>query len=123
MAKSYKELNIWKRSYELVFVVYQQTKKFPKEERYALVDQINRAVVSVSSNIAEGFGRGSNQELVRYCNISKGSLFEIETQIMIAERLGYIPETVKNDIIQEIEEISRMITSFQKTLTPKSTNT
>ena len=87
---SYKELNAWQKSIDLVKQVYAITKAFLKEERYAFTDQINRAVVSIPSNIAEGNGRNSTKDYIHFLNISRGSLYEVNTQMYIANQLGYI---------------------------------
>jgi len=87
---AYRELAVWRKSVQLVKLVYGQVKKFPDEERYALADQVRRAVVSVPSNIAEGNGRASNKDYAHFLSIAKGSLYETMNQLDIAEELGYI---------------------------------
>ena len=88
--KTHKHLDAWKRSMDLVQIVYTVTKEFPQEELYGLTNQLRRAVVSVPSNIAEGAARGSNKEFIQFLHIAMGSLSEAETQLVIAKRLGYL---------------------------------
>lgn len=115
--KSYKDLLIWQKGIKIVFLVYQLVKSFPKEEIYALTNQLKRASVSVPSNIAEGYGRNSDKSFNHFLDISRGSLFEIETQLIIAKELGFISDDVLfQEILNQIEEESKMINSFCKTL-------
>ena len=95
--KNYSELVAWQIAMDLVEAIYAATKHFPKEELYALTSQIRRSAVSIPSNIAEGQGRKSTNEFLHHLSIAYGSLREVETQVLIAERLGYLsPEEVKN---------------------------
>ena len=88
----YKELIVWQKAMELVKEVYSLTKKLPKEETYALSDQMRRAVVSIPSNIAEGYGRKSKIEYIRFLDIARGSQYELETQIQICIMLEFLNE-------------------------------
>ena len=103
----YKDLNVWNKSIDLVEVVYRVVKQFPKEENYALSDQIRRAVVSIPSNIAEGASRNSNKEFVQFLYIALGSASEVETQLIIAQRLNYIM-SIENEL-NEITKIRKML--------------
>ncbi|MDL2143957.1 four helix bundle protein [Flavobacterium tructae] len=115
--KSYKELLIWQKGIRIVSLTYQLVKSFPQEELYALTSQLKRASVSVPSNIAEGYGRNTDKSFTHFLNISRGSLFEIETQLVIANELGFITnEALYREILNLIEEESKMINSFCKTL-------
>ena len=89
MAGSYKDLRAWKQSMQLAMEIYRHTEGFPREERYVLTSQLRRAVVSVPSNIAEGKGRSSDKELVLFLHHARGSLLEVETQLLIARELKY----------------------------------
>lgn len=95
---------------DLVRIVYQVSKGFPSEERFALTDQLRRAVASVPSNIAEGNGRASDKEYAHFLSIARGSLFETITQLQIAQNLGYVGELP--EIQDMIDEIGRMLTSM-----------
>ena len=97
---NYTDLDVWKYSRELVKLVYLLTKTFPKEELYALTNQIKRSVVSVPSNIAEGIGRQSNKETIDFLYIAKGSLYEVETQLYLSYDLSYISEIELKNILE-----------------------
>lgn len=87
---SFTQLNTWRKGHELVVSIYLTTKGFPAEERYSLVDQMRRAAVSVTSNIAEGFGRRGKKEKVQFYSLARGSLTEIQNQLIIAKDVGYL---------------------------------
>jgi len=114
--KSYKDLNIWKRSIELVEDIYKITKNFPKEEIYGLTNQLRRSAVSIPSNIAEGFARFYNKEYRQFLFISLGSCAELSTQIIIALRLDYLESKESDKLLNEIDEISKMTMSLIKKL-------
>jgi four helix bundle protein len=110
--KSYQDLLIWQKGKEITLKVYQLTNSFPKEELYALTSQIRRCSISIPSNIAEGWGRGTDKNIINFLNISKGSLYELETQLIIAFDLKYINETQLNEILILTNEVSKMIVSL-----------
>jgi len=111
--KSYKDLLIWQKGIEIVVDLYQLVESFPKEELYALTSQLKRAAVSVPSNIAEGYGRNSTQSYIHFVSISRGSLFELETQLLVAQKLKFIKnETLFSNIMNQITEETKMINSF-----------
>ncbi len=114
----YENLDVWEKSIVLVTNVYQLVKLLPKEETYALSDQIRRSAVSVPSNIAEGSSRNSKKEFIQFLYISLGSLCELETQLLIAKNVGYISnnENLKNDIISIKKMLNALITSIKNTL-------
>jgi four helix bundle protein len=115
--KSYKELLIWQKGIKIVVLVYKLTKYFPKDEIYALTSQLKRASVSVPSNIAEGFGRQTDKSFNHFLNIARGSLNEIETQLIIGKELGFITDdNLITEIMSLIEEESKMINAFAKNL-------
>ncbi len=114
---SYKDLLIWKKGIVLVVKVYQLTKAFPSDELYALTSQIKRASVSIPSNIAEGYGRNTDKSFSHFIDISRGSLCELETQLIIAKELGFIVNfELYNEILELIIEESKMINAFSKSL-------
>ena len=120
MLKNYRELKVWQRSYQLCLEIYKIPKRFPKEERYGLTSQIRRAAVSVPSNIAEGYGRKTTPEYIRFLYIAYGSICELETQILLSGDLGYI-EAGKLEILQEgIGEVERMLKALTKSLERKA---
>lgn len=106
-AQSYRDLEVWKLAMSFAEDVYGIVAQFPKEERYALGDQLRRAVVSVPSNIAEGFGRGAQGEFLRFLAIARGSLFEAMTQLELSSRLGY--HASRPDISEKATRISKML--------------
>ena len=115
--KSYKELIIWQKGIKIVVLVYKLSESFPKEEIYALTSQIKRASVSIPSNIAEGFGRQTDKSFNHFLNIARGSLFELETQLIIAKELGFLFDNkIFLELLSLIEEESKMINSFSKNL-------
>ncbi len=117
---NFKELKIWQKSRQLTKEIYLVTQNFPKEEKYDLVSQIRRSSVSIPSNIAEGSGRESKKEFIRFLNISISSAFELETQIIISSDLGYIKEQKYIILIEEINEIQKMIFGLRKSIEKKS---
>ena len=115
--KSHKDLLIWKKGITIVKLVYDLVKDFPQEEIYALSNQLKRAAVSIPSNIAEGYGRNTDKSFSHFLNISRGSLFEIETQLLIAKELGFITnENLYQELLNQIEEESKMVNAFSKRL-------
>lgn len=114
--KSYRDLDIWKRSMDLVERIYRLTKTFPKEELYGLTSQLRRCAVSIPSNISEGFMRQHTNEMIQFLYISLGSCGELDTQLEVAIRLGYIRNTEKEEIDEEINHLSRMIRNLIKSL-------
>jgi four helix bundle protein len=111
--KSYKDLLIWQKGIEITEKVYLITNYFPQNELFSLTNQIRRASVSISSNIAEGFGRNSTKSYMNFLKISRGSLYELETQLIIADRLNYISD---NELLKSINDLlseeGKMINSY-----------
>ncbi len=116
VVKTHKDLDIWKRGIGFVGQIYKITANFPQEELYGLTSQIRRAAISYPSNIAEGAARISTKEFVKFLYISLGSLSEMETQLIIAENLGYIRGS---ELLEEIEALRRMTLSFIQYLKTK----
>ena len=114
---NHKDLDAWKKSMDLVEKIYSLTKTFPDYEKYGLSNQIRRAIVSVPSNIAEGAARKNDKEFIQFLYIALGSLAEVETQYLIAFRLGYIIED--SDIEKEIEEVRKPIVGLRNYLVNK----
>ena len=114
--RNYRELIVWQKAMDLVKMIYQATRQFPKEELYGLTNQVRRAAVSIPSNIAEGQARRSTAEFKNFLSIAQGSRAEMETQIMIAQRLDYISLQQTEPILSLSEEIKRMIYSLTNKL-------
>ncbi|MFH1867629.1 MAG: four helix bundle protein [Candidatus Omnitrophota bacterium] len=114
--KTYRDLDIWKKSIELVSRIYMLTNQFPNTEIYGLSSQMRRASVSVPSNVAEGFRRRHNKEYRHFLYISLGSCAELETQATIAKNLLYLKESEEQEILERIDHISRMVFNLIKKL-------
>jgi len=115
----FENLVAYQRAMGLVKKVYSLLKKFPKEEQYALCDQLRRAVVSVPSNIAEGLGRISRKEQVHFLEISYGSLMETYCQLNIANNLNYISDEELKDLVKDIESVARPLSGLRNSLNPQ----
>ncbi|WP_073113815.1 four helix bundle protein [Fibrobacter sp. UWCM] len=113
---SYKDLVVWQKAIDLTIEIYSLTNLFPKEEMYGLVSQIRRSAVSIPSNIAEGQARKYHQQFSHFLSIAQGSLAELETQIIIAMKLGYIAGEQK-DLFDMMHSIGKMITRLKQNLT------
>ncbi len=111
---NFKELMVWQKAIELVTEIYKITRAFPKDEVFGLVSQMQRAAVSIPSNIAEGHERNSDKEFAQFLCIARGSLAELETQIIIAEKLSYITNEQRINILNNCYEIGRMINGLLK---------
>ena len=113
---NFRELKIWQEAIEITKQTYKTTKKFPQSEIYGLTSQMNRAAVSIPSNIAEGAGRNSNKEFTQFLNIAIGSCFELETQMILAFEFSYIQKDDLDMFIFNINKLERMINSLMSTL-------
>jgi four helix bundle protein len=114
--KSYQDLETWQRAMDLVAEVYEETKKFPREELYGLTNQMRRASVSIPSNIAEGQGRDSVKEFLHHLAIADGSLCETETQILIATRLKYLEAASTAKLLSRTGEVGRLLNGLSRSL-------
>ena len=107
--RHYRDLLVWQKAVDWVDAIYAATREWPKEERYGLISQVTRAAVSVPSNIAEGCARRSTGEFVRFLSIARGSLAEVETQLIIGTRQGYLDQASQKALLDAADEISRML--------------
>lgn len=114
--RSYKDLIAWQTSVDLTESVYMATRSWPKEEIYGLTLQVRRAAVSVSSNIAEGQGRAATREFVHHLRIARGSLFEVEAQLIIAQRLGYVDPNQIKALLAQVAEVSKLLSGLLRSL-------
>ena len=119
MAQHYKDLIVWQKAMHLVNAVYDATDAFPKRETYSLTDQIRRAAVSIPSNIAEGQAHYSNREFLHFLRHSRGSLAELETQLLIAQRRNDLSESQAGAILTQAEEVSRILSGLINSLKEK----
>jgi four helix bundle protein len=112
MNKPHKNLEAWKQSMDLVVEIYQATKQFPNQEAYGITNQVRRAAVSVPSNIAEGAARQTKKEFANFLHVAQGSLSELDTQIEIANRLGFIDGNCRDKLTAKMEPIDKMMTGL-----------
>ncbi|MEQ8926914.1 MAG: four helix bundle protein [Fulvivirga sp.] len=112
----YQDLLAWQKSMNLVELVYNLTNQFPSKEQFGLIAQINRCAISIPSNIAEGAGRNTKGEFNQFLGIAVGSLFELQTQLMISSRINYTNEEDINPLLELIEEIHKMLFGLKKKL-------
>ncbi len=113
---NFKELKVWQKSRMLVKEVYILLRAFPDEEKFGLISQMKRAAVSIPSNIAEGTGRGSNKDFNRFLYMSLGSSYELETQFILSQDLEFIQHEKVNEIINNINEVQKMIHGLMQSL-------
>ena len=118
--ESNKDLTVWQKSMDLVVLVYKLMEQLPKEERYSLCDQIRRSVVSIPSNIAEGKSRNSIKEYKQFVGIAKGSAAELETQLLICERIGYLDKEELSEVMGLLDEVSKMLAKLNIALAPRT---
>jgi four helix bundle protein len=111
MSGTFKDLKCWEKAFDLTLSIYRATRTFPKEEMYGLTSQLRRAAVSVS-NIAEGKGRFSDKELLQFLGNAKGSLFKVESQLLLAERLAYLNAEQVADLASQVGETGRLLNGF-----------
>ena len=116
MVKTHKDLDVWKRGIRFVEQIYQATREFPREEIYGLTSQVRRSALSYPSNIAEGAARSSTKEFIQFLYVALGSLSEVETQVMIAGKLGYLSA---DTLLEEVEILRRMTLNLIKYLKSK----
>ena len=114
--KSYQELEVWKKAVDFVVEVYRIIKSFPKVELYSLVSQIQGSSVSIPENIAEGWGRNTKKEYIQFLKIGRGSLFELETHLIISQKLNYINQKNLEDLMLRTQEIGKMLNGLIKSL-------
>ncbi|HWP39872.1 MAG TPA: four helix bundle protein [Tepidisphaeraceae bacterium] len=115
-ARNYRDLHAWQKAMDLCERVYRASQDLPQHEIYGLRLQMRRAAVSMPSNIAEGQGRGSDKDWSRFLSIAYGSLRELETQVLIAERLGYLDSATAESLMVLASEVGRLINGLRRTL-------
>jgi four helix bundle protein len=118
--RPHEKLDVWKKSIDFVVAVYESTESFPKEEKFGLTSQIRRAAVSIPANIAEGAARQSGKEFAHFLSNSQGSTSEVETELLIARRLNYVPVSRYQELIGSLDEIGRMLTGLTRHLQKKT---
>ena len=118
----FKELKVWQEAMELAKEVYAITRLFPAEERFGLTSQINRAAVSIPSNIAEGAGRNYDKEFLQFLNVAMGSAFELETQILLANSFGFMTAEKYEAVTEQLDKVQRMLNRLRTSLIKKSSD-
>jgi four helix bundle protein len=113
--RPHKKLEVWKKALEFVTKIYKVTELFPDSEKFGLISQIRRSAVSIPSNISEGAARSSKKEFIQFLSIAQGSTSELETQLIISNNLGFLGKEDAS-LLDELDEISRMIIGLIKTL-------
>jgi four helix bundle protein len=113
---SYRDLEVWQKAMNLVVLCYDTTRGFPKNELYGLCSELQRAPVSIPANIAEGRHRIHSKEFARHLSIAHGTLAELETHVLIAERLGYIDENYREILLAKAAEVGRMINGLRRSI-------
>ncbi len=118
--RPHEKLDVWKKSIDLVVSVYRLTENFPSEEKFGLTSQIRRAAVSIPANIAEGAARESDKDFGRFLSIAQGSTSEVETELLIANRLGFLSTEDYDEVMASLDSVGRMITGLSKHLKRRS---
>ena len=113
---NYNNLQIWQQAMDLVEEIYKLTASFPIEEKFGMVSQMTRAAVSIPSNIAEGAGRNLDKDFAHFISIAIGSLYELNTQIVLSERLGYINQSLSQELQKKLDNLQRKSVSFKSKL-------
>jgi four helix bundle protein len=116
MSGSFQDLRVWQQAMTLAAATYKTTESFPKHELYGITSQIRRAAVSVASNVAEGKGHRSDREFLHFLYYARGSLFELETQILLAQQLQYISEEKTKELIGSVTVVARSFTGLINSL-------
>jgi len=111
---NFKELKVWQKAVDFSVLIYESANKFPPKEQFGIISQITRCAVSIPSNIAEGAGRNTKKNFGHFLGIALGSYFEIETQLIIANKIGYLNDIIFEKLNNEVNEIQKMIRGLQK---------
>jgi len=114
--KSFTELDAWREGHKLVLEIYKATQKFPQKETFSLIDQMRRAVVSITSNVAEGFSRRGTKEKVRFYSMSQGSLTELQNQLLISKDIGYLQNKEFRQLADKTVIIHKLLTGLIKSI-------
>ena len=117
--KSFTQLNVWKEAHKLVLLIYKATESFPKKETYSLIDQMRRCSISITSNIAEGFSRQGKKEKLQFYYVSKGSLTELQNQLLVAKDIGYLTQKEFNSIAEQTVLVHKLLNGLIKSAIAK----
>ncbi len=114
--RSYRDLDAWRQAYALSLLVYRETAAFPEGERFGLVSQMRRGAVAVPSNIAEGYGRGSRPDYVRFLRITRGALYELDTQARLAADLGFLGKEAGESLLNQVDRVAGLVGGLLRSL-------
>lgn len=114
--RGYHDLRVWQLAMDLAETVYRMTWRFPDREKYSMSNQLQRAALSVPSNIAEGHARGHTNDFIRFLSIARGSLAEVETNVSMARRLGYLSEDEKDQLFAQSDDLGRQLTALRSAI-------
>lgn len=117
--KTFKDLNVWKEGHKLVLMTYKMTRKFPSEEKYGLVNQMRRCVISITSNVAEGFSRQGTKEKIQFYYTAKGSLTELQSQLMVSRDVNHISDSKYNALENQTDIVGKLLTGLIKSIKAK----
>ncbi|AFN75919.1 Ribosomal protein S23 [Melioribacter roseus P3M-2] len=120
MVSKFQDLHVWQKAHQLVLNIYELTKSFPKDEKFRITEQLLRAVISIPTNIAEGFGRYTTKDYIKFLTIARGSVSEVVYLLLLTKDLNYISKTDYENYLQELEEIGKMINGLINSLKTKS---
>ena len=118
--RTFTDLIAWKKAHELALIIYRSTEKFPSNEKYSLIDQMRRVAVSISSNIAEGFSRQSKKEKIQFYYTAKGSLTELQNQLLLSKDIDYIDKNLFSEIAEQTVLVDKLIIGLIKSLRSKN---
>ncbi len=116
LARSYRDLVVWQRAMTVAHAVYQATSRFPASEKFGLVNQMRRAAVSISSNLAEGHARSGAAEFQYFISVTRGSIAELETQVLLSADLEFLDLEIKDDLLARLDEIGKMLRGLDRAL-------
>lgn len=116
--RHYRDLKVWQKAMDMAELIYKMTDEFPHHQKYILVSQMQRSALSVPSNIAEGRARHFEKDFIYHLNVAKGSLAELETQILLSQRLHYLEDAVAHKLLLQTEEITKMLHGLKSSLRP-----
>ena len=119
MVRSHEELDVWKLAVDLADAVYDHCKSFPSDERFGLISQLQRAAVSVAANIAEGSARDSTKDFLRHLSIAQGSVAEVQTLLVIAQRRKFGPDSARQQLTEKCQTVARMLVALRRALRRK----
>jgi four helix bundle protein len=120
--KSFEDLLVWKKAHNIVLIIHKLLEKFPKEEKYRIIDQLARAVISIPTNIAEGFGRYTSKDYVHFLIIARGSVSEVKYLVLLSKDLKYVTFTEYDELKKELDDIGKMINGLINSLRKKQSN-